>query len=179
MKVFFGLLLVTLGLELGAQTLSEVRNAFHQAVLDPKESRTFHDFLKEVDEADPTLQAYKAVSEALLAQVVWNPFSKFSQVLKYNKLIEKAVIRDQQNIEIRFLRLAIEYNLPAFLGMSTHMEEDLGIIVSNMESVNTMQVDPGYGRYIFYFLESTELCTSEQILAMKENLSEAKDQSFD
>ena len=156
-----------------SQTLTEVRKEFHKAVMTPEKSREFHNFIKNIDEPSPTILAYQAVSEALLAQVLWNPFSKFSQVMKYEKKIKQAVVLDNSNIEIRFLRLAIEYNLPSFLAMNTHIDEDLDMILMNMESVASINVDPDYGRYIFYFLESTELCTDDQIMAMRKSLAQA------
>ena len=139
----------------------------------PEKSRDFHSFIKDIENPDATILAYQAVSEALLAQVLWNPFSKFSQVMKYEKKIKEAVGLDSGNIEIRFLRLAIEYNLPSFLAMSTHIEEDLDMIIMNMETVSSINVDPEYGRYIFYFLESTALCTEDQIMAMRKSLAQA------
>lgn len=152
---------------LAAQSIGEIRSEFHAVVQNPDDSRTFHKFLKDIEEPSSTIKAYQAVSEALLAQVVWNPFSKLSQVVKYDKQMKVAVEEDPQNIEIRFLRLAIEYNLPSFLGMSTHLEEDVAKIVDGLSSVSEMQVNPMFGKYIFYFLEQTDLCSEEQLAVMK------------
>lgn len=153
------------------QTILEVRSSFHQAVMEPETSRDFHELMESPQENSATIVAYQAVSEALLAQVVWNPFSKLSQVMKYDKLMEKAVLEDEENIEIRFLRLAIEVNLPSFLGMSEHIKEDRDMIVNNMSKVSTMKVEKGYGQYIFYFLNETGLCTEEEISLMEEMLA--------
>lgn len=158
---------------LNAQSLKEVRESFHAAVLNIEECKTFHSLLEGYKESnDPTIMAYRATSQAMLAQVVWNPLTKLSQVVKYNKQMTQAVAADPENIEIRFLRLAIEHNLPSFLGMSTHLEEDVNKIMKNMNSTGSMDLDPSYGHYIFWFLENSGLCTSNQVLAMKESLSE-------
>lgn len=172
-KSLISYFLISLTVTATCQTLEETRELFHGAVLNAEESKTFHESMKEVDDEDASLLAYQAVSEAMLAQVVWNPFTKFSQVLKFDKKITQAVEMDPENIEIRFLRLAIEYNLPDFLGMGTHVKEDLEVILANMKEVGSIGVDPSYGRYIFYFLESSDLCTHDQILAMKETLNKA------
>jgi len=166
-------LLTFIALSASSQSLTEIRKEFHKAVIEPEERvKAFHAYLEDIDNPDATIQAYQAVSEALLAQVVWNPFSKLSQVRKYDKLMEEAVISDEMNIEIRFLRLAIEYNLPSFLGMSTHIEEDLNVIVKNLESISSMNVDPSYGRYILYFLENTNLCSNDELIAMRDTLGQ-------
>ena len=166
--IIFLLAFVSLG---HAQPLKEVRSEFHQVVMNPDNSKSFHTFMKGVEPTSTTVKAYQAVSEAVLAQVLWNPFSKLSQVLKYDKQIEMLIKEDPENIEIRFLRLAIEFHLPSFLGMSTHIEEDSQIIVQNMSSITELEIEKSYGEYIFYFLMETELVTQEEIDLMEQTLS--------
>lgn len=171
MKLFVTLFVCLAAAQAVSQNLVEVRKNFHQAVLDPDQSKEFHESLKDVSLNTPTLKAYKATSEAMLARAVWNPFTKLSQVMKYADLMDMAIQEDANNIEIRFLRLAIEYNLPRFLGMSRHLEEDRDVIVDNVSSIETMDLDPSFCRYIIYFLDNTGLCTTEQIVAMEQNLT--------
>ncbi len=155
-----------------AQSLSEVRSEFHSVVISPDDSEEFHEFMTGIEQPSTTIQAYQAVSEALLAQVLWNPFKKLSQVVKYDKQMTAIVESDPHNVEIRFLRLAIEYNLPSFLRMSTHMEEDADKIVSNLSSVSSMQVNPVFGKYIFHFLKETNLCTDSELQRMKQSFDQ-------
>ena len=155
-------------------TLEGAREAFHQAVMDEEESRAFNKYMRTFDEPTPVIAAYQAVSEAMLARVLWNPFSKLAQVRDYQKAMEAAVALDPNDIEIRFLRLAIEYNIPAFLGMSEHVEEDVAMILENLSSAASLRLDPAYGQYIFYFLEQTDLCSDDQILAMRASLEEVR-----
>ncbi|MEO9482485.1 MAG: hypothetical protein ABJG47_03530 [Ekhidna sp.] len=169
MKALITFLLVILTFSSSAQDLSEIRAEFHAVVLNPEESESFYDYLKEIETPTSTVKAYQAVSEALLAQVVWNPFNKLKQVIKYDKQMAAAVEEDPQNVEIRFLRLAIEYNLPSFLGMSDHLQEDVDKIVSDLSRVSQVQVNPMFGKYIFHFLKETNLCSTEQLALMKQS----------
>lgn len=157
-------------LSANSQSLAEVRKQFHLAVLDPEYSSDFHKFLEEVPLITPTHKAYKASSEAMLAREMWNPFRKYAQVLKYEELITEAIQEDSANIEIRFLRISIEYNLPRFLGKSKHLHEDRDIIVQNLSLASSMDIDPDFCHYIIYFLKDTELCTPEEVKAMEEVL---------
>jgi hypothetical protein len=154
-----------------SQDLNDIRTEFNAVVKNPDDSRNFYDYLKNFDNPPSTVKAYQAVSEALLAQVVWNPFNKLSQVMKYDKQMESVVSEDPDNVEIRFLRLAIEYNLPSFLGMSTHIEEDTQVIIQNISSISSMQLDKSFGRYIFNFLAQAKLCSDEEINLMQQSLS--------
>ncbi|WP_425392930.1 hypothetical protein [Ekhidna sp.] len=168
MKSILSIVLVILSVSVFSQNLSEIRAEFHSVVLNPDDSKEFHAFLSSVENPSTTVKAYQAVSEALLAQVLWNPFNKLKQVVKYGNQMEEAVNADPDNIEIRFLRLAIEYNLPAFLGMSSHLEEDVKLIAENLSNVSSMQVNPMFGQYIFHFLEETDLCSKAQLSQMKQ-----------
>ncbi len=171
MKLIFFFISVTIFISVDGQPLQEARSSFHQAVLNPESSRDFHKTMESSLHNSATLMAYQAVSEALIAQVVWNPFSKLSQVMKYDKIMQDAVMQDDENIEIRFLRLAIEVNLPAFLGMSEHVKEDRDMIVQNMSKVGSMSLEKSYGQYIFYFLNDEGLCTEEEISLMESTLA--------
>ncbi|WP_420317626.1 hypothetical protein [Ekhidna sp.] len=171
MKHLISFIFLAFCLSVSAQNLADVRAEFHSVVLNPDDSRDFHNYLKDYDNPDATIRAYQAVSEALLAQVVWNPFNKLKQVMMYDKQIEEAVDSDPTNIEIRFLRLAIEYNLPSFLGMSTHINDDTQVIIQNMSSMSSMQLDKSYSKYIFHFLSQAQLCTDEEIHLMQSRLS--------
>lgn len=139
--------------------------------MNESESRLFHDYMQKFESPTPALTAYQAVSEAMLARVLWNPFSKLTQVKKYQEIMAQAVADEPRDIEIRFLRLAIEYNIPAFLGMSEHVEEDVDMILNNLSAASALGLDPSYGQYIFYFLEQTNLCSEDQILTMKNSLA--------
>ena len=141
--------------------------------MDEAKSESFNDLMNDFENPSPKIKAYRAVSEALLARVLWNPFSKLAQVRKYQSDMESAVALDPADIEIRFLRIAIEYNLPPFLGMSEHVDEDLDFIMANLSTVDSLKVDPSYGNYIFSFLLGTKLCTTDQIVTMKESLGQA------
>ena len=175
MKALIGIFFFSTALLVDAQSieLDGARKAFHKAVMDEAESQSFHTYMLEIENPTPVVAAYQAVSEAMLARVLWNPFSKLAQVRKYQEEMENAVAEDPQDIEIRFLRLAIEFNLPAFLGMSEHVEEDVDMILSNMASASALDLDPSYGQYIFYFLESSDLCSTDQIMAMRNSLAQS------
>jgi len=173
MKFFYFSIIFLIPFLGDSQTLAEVRKKFHIAVLDPEKSEEFHDFLKNTALTTPTMKAYKASSEAMFARAVWNPFTKLSQVMKYSDLMEVAVEEDEENAEIRFLRFAIEYNLPRFLGMSKHQDEDLEAIVSNATSISSMNLDESFCRYIIYFLKDTGLSTKEDMEKMETAFSSA------
>jgi hypothetical protein len=75
--------------------------------------------------------AYKAAAEAIRARDA-SMFNKLTYVQNANKLFDQAVKLNADNPEIRFLRLSVESNLPAFLGLSQHVEDDRQFLVQTL-----------------------------------------------
>lgn len=168
LSVFF--LVLLFGSSYG-QPIDEIRKRFHQAVLSQDSIVNYHHFIVQVKDTFPTTKAYRAAGEAMMAQTLWNPLGKLSQVNRYEKLILEAIEMDMNNLEIRFLRFAIEFHLPRILMMSKHLEEDRDFIVSNLWRCEEMNIDPEFERYITYFMNETGMLLPEQITVIKELLS--------
>lgn len=153
------------------QPLSEVRQKFHAAVLDPSNVTKYHSYISKIKSEEPIIKAYKAVGEAVLAQEKWDPISKFSQLKKFSNLIEQAVYLDDRSLEIRFLRFAVEFQLPRILMMSDHLDEDRDFIMANLHEINQLNIDPGFVRYITYFMNETGLLDADQLIQIKASLT--------
>jgi Tfp pilus assembly protein PilF len=78
---------------------------------------------------EPVVLAYKAAAEAIRARDA-SMFNKLTYVQNAARTFEEAVQLDPQNPEIRFLRFSVESNLPAFLGLSKHVDEDKELLLS-------------------------------------------------
>lgn len=175
MSKLFLLLTFSLVAHIGiTQPLSEIRKKFHQAVKDPSFSEEFERYISEVSGEDPVIIAYKAVAEAMVAQDSWNPINKISRVTKFSKMMEKAVSEEQCNIEIRFLRFAVEYYLPPFLMMSKHLEEDRDFLITNMTAINYLDIDQDFARYILYFMNETGMVPPSQMAQLKATFSDGQ-----
>jgi hypothetical protein len=78
-----------------------------------------------------------STSAVNLAKHVINPLSKLQTFNKGKKNIEKAVSAQPDEIEIRFIRLSVQKNCPAFLGYNTHIDEDSKILSANSKNVKS------------------------------------------
>lgn len=173
--LFLSLLFILLAISGVAQSneLKSVREAFHKALLDETNIEAFYNLAANVSKSNPTITAYKAVSEALTAKTAWNPFSKIMYLKQFEQKMNAAIMEDPNNLEIRFLRFSVEFNLPTFLGMSQHLSEDMEKIVELGSSILLLNIDPKFKRYILYFLGTTKLFTAEQMTHMKDLMSNA------
>ena len=68
-----------------------------------------------------------------LGKQLFNPIAKLETFNQEKAEIEKAVSLDQDNIEIRLIRLSIKSNAPVILGYKLNIEEDKKLIVANRE----------------------------------------------
>ena len=71
-----------------------------------------------------------------------------------------AIKNAPHDIELRYLRLLIQTNIPAFLGMSTNLVEDKIVILAfiNIEKDNHLK------NMVTNFLMSSGLCTEKEKL---------------
>ena len=74
--------------------------------------------------------AYKGAAEAIRARDA-SMFNKLTYVQQAARTFDQAVALDGKNPEIRFLRFSVESNLPAFLGLSKHVDEDRALLVES------------------------------------------------
>lgn len=62
-----------------------------------------------------------------------NVFKKMGYFNDGKELLEKSIKTEPENIELRFLRLTIQTNIPSFLGYSESKESDKKFVVSHLE----------------------------------------------
>lgn len=108
---------------------ANLRRHYEQAAADKTAGEKFYKLLAEYKDRDGLVLAYKGASEAIRARDA-SMFNKLTYVQDAAKTFEQAVSIDPQNPEIRFLRFSVESNLPPFLGLSKHVEEDKEMLLN-------------------------------------------------
>lgn len=106
-----------------------LRRHYELAAADKTAGEKFYKLLADYNDRDALVLGYKAAAEAIRARDA-SMFNKLSYVQDASRTFEQAVGLDPQNPEIRFLRFSVESNLPAFLGLSKHVEEDKGLLLT-------------------------------------------------
>ena len=110
---FFGIVLLFVTLNASANTSPEMlRKSFHQSVLDESKIKEFYNLVNAIAYPSDLEKAYQAAGNAMMAKVTSNPYSKVVYVKKYMRLMDEAITGDGENVEIRFLRIAIDKNVP-------------------------------------------------------------------
>ena len=100
-----------------------LRRHYEQAATDKAAGEKFYNLLHDYQQQNALVLGYKAASEAIKARDA-SMLNKLSYVQNAARTFEQAVSLNPASAEIRFLRFSVESNLPPFLGLSKHVEED-------------------------------------------------------
>ncbi|WP_310394947.1 hypothetical protein [Hymenobacter sp.] len=106
-----------------------LRRHYELAAADKTAGEKFYKLLADYNDRDALVLGYKAAAEAIRARDA-SMFNKLTYVQNAARTFEQAVGLDPVNPEIRFLRFSVESNLPAFLGLSKHVDEDKGLLLT-------------------------------------------------
>ena len=92
----------------------------------------------------------------LMAKYTANPFSKLEYFKEGKTLLENAIASNKNDIELRFLRCAIQENLPAFLDYNDNLDEDKNYIMKYMPMMDKKDVRKAIATYMIKSERTTE-----------------------
>ncbi len=120
-------------LNVTGEDISTVRSRYKMAVNSSSECDRLSADLEKYTITDKLFYAYKGATKALAAKHASSMSSKLRYVKEACELLDLAASAYPSEIEIRYLRFAIEKNVPAFLGYNKHIQEDREKIVKALK----------------------------------------------
>ncbi|MCX2839313.1 hypothetical protein OQ279_14255 [Salinimicrobium sp. MT39] len=152
-------LLMTGGMFAQDINLSEARMLYDRAV----ENEEAAERLLKISEANtftnPVMMGYKAAGHMMMAKYVGNPFKKMSHFNKGKDILGTAIAADKNNLELRFLRFAVQAEAPGFLGYRDNLDEDKRLLLNGVGNIK----DPVLQNMILKYLKTSKgLTTSEK-----------------
>ncbi|UBM58894.1 hypothetical protein LAG90_19025 [Marinilongibacter aquaticus] len=116
-----------------AGTEMQIRFAFHRIASE----NDLNVFISNCESSDwNKADLYKSVATMRKAEYVLSPLKKFEYFKLGKEAIEAFLKANPEDVEVRYLRLMVQNNLPKFLGYSSQMEEDRLFVTRNLESSN-------------------------------------------
>lgn len=143
--------------------LNEIRESFFELTFDSKNTPQFYDELKKIADPSPTVTAYMGATQALMVKHAWNPFSKWKFLRLSEKTLRKAVNKDPENVEVRFLRFSVEKNIPHMLGFSEHIEGDQDFLLTHIDKFDMAELNDEYFKFIYKFFEEQVELSDEEL----------------
>ena len=149
-----------------APPIGEVRWLYEKAATEEQYCRKLLHLLQPFNEEnEPLLAGYKASTQMMMANYVVNPFTKLSYFSKGRKLLEKTIAASGANTELRFLRFAVQTNIPSFLGYSGSIKTDKAFLIQSVSQIK----DATLKLWIISYLHTSDLVTEGE----KKSLTEA------
>ena len=150
--------------------INQLRKDYVASVKSSAKTDELCEKLEAVKNPDALIMAYLGSVQAVKAKHAWNPVIKMAFLNKVFAILNKAVEKDPNHIEIRFLRYSLQYYVPAFLGYSNNLEADKDKIVQLVKNSERTQLKvPAnvLNNIVKFMLESKKCNAQEQAILKK------------
>ena len=137
----------------------EVRNLYEVAASSKSANTKLINLLSSVKIDNALLTGYKGAAIMMEANHVFNPITKLNRFKKGKQLVEYAIKLDATNVELRYIRLTIQTNVPGILSYSSAIEIDKKIIINQLELLN----DKDLRNRMISYLTRANICNSEEL----------------
>ena len=115
----------------------ELRELYYSSVNSKVNTDKLFEYLKQITFNSTAInKGYKGMSFLLISKHSWNPLDKLSFFKQGVLWLESSIENDSCNIELRFLRLTAQINLPSFLNYNNYIDEDRDYLVSNYKNLD-------------------------------------------
>ncbi len=155
-----------------SKQLSNVRNGFYEAVQNSQKVDQLFNQIEKVKPQSSLIKVYKGATYAIKAKNKWNPWSAIKLLKKSKKKMNEAVKIAPKNLEIRFIRFAVQKNIPNYLGFSDNIEEDKKYIIKNINRFYNPQLSKEMRDYVLWFMTEQGGYNKRQIKLIKETLKD-------
>ena len=88
---------------------------------------------------DPLTYAYYAAAEMTMANHVNWPGTKLSYFNDGKKKLEKVIKKYHDNVEMRYIRFAVQYGSPSFLNYRDNIDTDRNYVLAHLDEADVSQ----------------------------------------
>lgn len=156
------------------EELAKIREKFFAAVSSESVFEELKQYFDENYSEDKNLPAlvlaYKGGTISLNAKYSPFPITKFVNVKKSLNLLDRAIMRAPENLEIRFIRFSILNNVPGIMGYGNERKEDAEIIIESLLENDYSYIDQNLQQKFTQYMLDTDRLTDEQITRLKNNI---------
>ena len=138
--------------------LKEARVLYGQAADNEKAARELLVLTEKKKADEPVMLGYKAAGHMMMAKHVGNPFKKISHFNKGKDYLTTAIEADTKDLELRFLRFAVQAEAPGFLGYRQNLEEDKIMLLRGYRNIEDRELK----NMILNYLKTSKGLTSAE-----------------
>ncbi len=141
--------------------LETIRESYTVANLSQQNAEKFAKIIEKTTSSDIVFKGYRAASEIVSAKFMKGKDRKTS-LSNGIKSLETNINVNPDNIELRFIRLSIQENLPKIVNYSRKIQEDKNFILKNYEQQNNATKN-----YIKEFLKTSKSMSAAEKASLK------------
>ena len=175
MKTLFLSLIVCLfsSMSTKANDIKKIREDYVAAITSSNKANDLCVELSSIKNPDALILAYLGSAQAIKAKHAWNPLSKMSYLKEGFNTINKAVSKDPNQLEVRFLRFSLQFYVPDFLGYSKNIETDKDKIIDLLrkKEVATLKLDKKILKDMVKFMIDSKKCNEQEIAILRKALT--------
>jgi hypothetical protein len=123
-----------------ANTLAEIRKLYPNIAADEKSCQAIIGKVEKIPQKTPVLLGYKACATMAMANHTINPISKLRYFNEGKTELEKLISANKGNYELRYLRLTVQSNAPAFLNYSGNVKSDKEFLKSGIANMKDLEL---------------------------------------
>jgi hypothetical protein len=114
--------------------LTQIREDFSKATVQKNECVELEKALETCKAQEPVKMGYYGAVMIMRAKYEINPISKYNYFKNGRSILEQALAVSENNLELRYLRHAIQTNIPSFLGYKDDIAADREFLIQNVYS---------------------------------------------
>ncbi len=164
------LLMVTTSNFAESHSIDEIRDKFQKAIDNSSMTDKLSMELNKIQKPEPLVLAYIASLEALKAKHSWSPMSKLQYMESHKKMMNEAVRKLPNSMEIRYLRYNIQRSVPSYLGYSQNLAEDKKFIIEAFINKKFDSKNKKLIREVYDYMVQSNSLTPEEKLKMEKVL---------
>lgn len=158
MKIPLLILLMSVLTETAIIDLPKIRNAYQEASNDEIKAKQLLEKVTAQSGKSATLLGYKGALTMMLAKFQFNPLSKLDFFNKGKTILEEAIAKDDDNVELIYIRFSVQNSAPAFLDYNRQLSKDKQFLLVNLADVK----DKDLKNRITKFLKSSSYLTNAE-----------------
>jgi hypothetical protein len=117
------------------QEIASIREQYHQAIYEEKAAVDLSKAMGLIQNKSTIELAYQGATQMLLAKYSFLPNQKYANFVSGKAILEKAITKEPNNIELIYLRYGIQLNAPSFLNYQQNLEIDKKFLIEHVKSV--------------------------------------------
>jgi hypothetical protein len=136
-----------------------IRKLFYTGTIGKKQAEIFINKMETLkNSTDPVINSYYGMALLLEAKHGLNPYTKLNNFKKGREILDNAVTKASQNVEIRFLRFSVQTNAPFFLNYNRNISADKAVILEGWPKLK----DADLKSRIKIFMLNSSNCTNAE-----------------